>query len=93
MLSVSTDNLPIAETEKEFPLYLHEPAPQNPELKILDYWNSSQVHYPYLSIAPVQLLCISCDVERSFSLMHNLQQPNRSLMREDTLHMEMVMYF
>ena len=25
--------------------------------------------------------------------MHNLQQPNRSSMREDTLHMEMVMYF
>ena len=63
---VSTDNLPIAEIEKEFPLYLHEPAPQNPELKILDYWNSSQVHYPYLSIAAVQRLCIcttSCDVE------------------------------
>ena len=93
---VSTYNLLIAEIEKEFSLYLHEPAPQNPELKILDYWNSSQVHYPYLSIAAVQLLCISttsCDVERSFSLMHNLQQPNQSSMREDTLHMEIVMYF
>ena len=66
------------------------------ELKILDCWNSSQVHYPYLSIAAVQLLCISttsCGVEQSFSLMHNLQQSNRSSMREDTLHMEMVMYF
>lgn len=38
---VSTDNMPIAEIEKEFPLYLHESAPQNPELK---FWTIGIVH-------------------------------------------------
>ena len=55
-----------------------------------------QVLYPHLSHGALQLLSIStgsCDVERSFSLMCNIQQPNQLSMRENTLCMEMVLHF
>ena len=93
-LVLTDDELP--KIEKEFPLYLNEPTPDNLELEILEYWKGMQVLYPCLSLAALQLLSIStgsCDVERSFSLMRNIQQPNRASMHADTLCMEMVLHF
>ena len=81
---------------KEFEYYIQEPMPTNPEVQIMDYWKGLQVLYPNLSSAVTQLLSIStgsCDVERSFSLMRNVQQPNQSNMTVNTLCMEMTLYY
>lgn len=96
MFSLISKESETIELKKDFNVYLKEPLPDNPEMKILDYWLGVQVLYPYLSAAAIQLLCIStgsCDVERSFSLMHNILTSKRSSMSEHTLRMEMVMYF
>ena len=86
----------LSDIEKEFPKYLQEPITSNLEVFILDYWKGLEILYPNLSSAVTELLSIStgsCDVERSFSMMKAVQQPNRSLMTENTLRMEMVLYF
>ena len=94
MFSLVVDDL--SDIEKEFPKYLQEPIPSNLEVFILDYWKGLETLYPNLSPAVTELLSIStgsCDVECSFSMMKAVQQPNRSLMTENTLRMEMVLYF
>ena len=82
--------------QKEFEYYFTEPVPTNPEIKIMDYWKKRKILYSNLSDAAVQLLSIStgsCDVERLFSLMRNVQQPNQSCMSEKTLCMELTLYY
>uniref|UniRef100_A0A1X7V8L2 HAT C-terminal dimerisation domain-containing protein n=1 Tax=Amphimedon queenslandica TaxID=400682 RepID=A0A1X7V8L2_AMPQE len=62
----------------------------------MDYRKEKKILYPNLYDAAVQLLSIStgsCDVERSFSLMRNVQQPNQSCMSEKTLCMELTIYY
>jgi hypothetical protein len=94
MFSLISDNL--SDIEKEFPKYLQEPMPSNLEVDIMEYWKGLQILYPTLSTTATQLLSVStgsCDVERSFSMMRNVQCPNRSSMKEDTLRMETILYF
>jgi hypothetical protein len=81
--------------ESEFNNYLHEPCPENPEIKILTYWKGVTQLYPKLSDAALQLLSLpngSADVERSFSKLRKLQDPTRARMNESTLCMQMTLY-
>ena len=60
----------------------------------LDLSNIERV--PKISPAITERLRIStgsCDVERLFSMIRAVQKPNRSLVTENTLQMEMVLYF
>ena len=81
--------------EIEFHNYLHEPCPDNPEIKILKFWKSTAQNCPNLADVALQLLCLpngSTDVERSFSKLRKLQDPTRSSMSEKTLPMQMTLY-
>ena len=41
----------IPTNEEEFDNYLAEPVPENPELKVLEYWHSVEQCYPNLAQA------------------------------------------
>lgn len=80
--------------KEEFDQYLGEPIPDNPELQTLDFWKAANPRFPNLSPKVLQLLSIpngSCEVERSFSKLRNLQNPSRSLMSADKLKMQMTL--
>ena len=84
-----------ATLKEEFDWYLGEPIPDNPELQTLDFWKAAIPRFPNLSPKVLELLSIpngSCEVERSFSKLRNLQNPSRSLMSTDTLKMQMKLY-
>ena len=83
-----------ATLKEEFDQYLGEPIPDNPELQTLDFWKAAIPRFPNLSPKVLQLLSIpngSCEVERSFSKLRNLQNPSRSLMSADKLKMQMTL--
>ena len=84
-----------SDLEPEFNTYLQEPAPENPEIGILDYWQAAAINYPKLSHVALELLCLpngSVDAERSFSKLRKLQDSTRASMSEKTLSMEMTLY-
>lgn len=86
----------ISVLQEEFDQYLLEPIPDNPEIDILDFWKAAIPRFPNLAPSVLQLLSIpngSCEVERSFSKLRNLQHPSRSLMSLETLRMQMTLYF
>ena len=68
-----------ANLKEEFDQYLGEPIPDNPELQTLDFWKAAISRFPNLLPKVLQLLSIpngSCEVERSFSKLRNLQNPS-----------------
>ena len=86
----------LSSIKEEFTAYLMEPVPGNPSITTIEYWHSVQQIYPLLSQPALELLCISTesvDVERSFSKLRKLQHPTRSSMSQETLRMNMTLFF
>ena len=86
----------IKSLENEFKEYLSDLIPDNSELEVLKYWSSVEHKYPKLSKIAITLLCIpcgSCDAERSFSKLRDLNTTKRNRMNSETLKMQMIMYF
>lgn len=86
----------IKSVENEFKEYLSDSIPDNLELEVLKYWSSIEHKYPKLSKIAITFLCIpcgSCDAERSFSKMRDLNIAKRNRMNSETLKMQMLLYF
>jgi hypothetical protein len=94
-LEIFNENEIIA-LEKEFEEYLLEEIPDNFEIDALNYWINSVHKYPKLSKFATSFLClpcVSCDAERSFSKMRDINTAKRNRMNPNTLRMQMIMYF
>ena len=74
--------------QKVFETYLADPIPDNSEIEILKLWSINKQEYPNLC-SP----CSSCDAERSFIKMRDLNTIKRNGMKWETLRMQMLLYF
>ena len=75
---------------------MQDTPPENPEIGILEYWQTAARNYPHLGKAALNLLCVcigSIDAERSFSKLLSVQELYRCSMSEETLRMQMTLYF
>ncbi len=70
--------------------------PDNNDLKIVDYWLSLQVQLPTLSKIALTYLgfpCGSCDVERSFNKLRNIQTIRRCKLSDECLNIYSILNF
>ena len=82
--------------QKQLKTYLTDPIPDNWQIEILKFWSINKQEYPNLSEIAITYLCItcgSCDAERSFSKMRDLNTIKRNSMKSETLRMQMLLYF
>ncbi len=75
---------------------MSDPIPDNFELDVMKFWLTLEHKFPKLSKIVITFLCIpcgSCDAERSFSKMRDLNIPKRNRMNSQTFKQQMLLYF
>ncbi len=86
----------ITVVKHEVTKYLMGVIPDNTNIKALNYWIGCARDYPLLSqnaISYLYMACESIDAERSFSKLRDIQDEKRTRMSEESLKMQMLLYF
>lgn len=76
--------------------YLLESPPENENINILQYWIDSKNQRDVLSKLAINCICLpigSCEVERAFSALRQIQTPERNQLSESSLKAYLMLYF
>lgn len=75
--------------------YMKQILPNKEGFDLFDYWKEQAISFPELSNFILDILSMpsgSCDVERSFSNLRQIQTPQRTSLSEENLKMQLMIY-